>query len=370
MEMKYYLRIIQRGWWIILLVILASVNTSLIVSFLMTPQYETTARFVVSPNSSLFTDTWDVVSSLDTLDRRSIINTYKEVLDTPSIYNAHPDISALNPNELDDYETVITVIPDTNIVQLTVTGPNPEKAVKVANAISTSSIGFINNLYPVYSFNVLNEPELPIDPVQPRPLQNVILALVAGAIIGVGLAFLRDQLVNTVESMRLRAIVDNVTTAYTKDYFEKRLAEEIEQHPEAVLSMGIINFRGIDEVKDVFPKAMINRGLQHLTQIVREELRGRDLVGKWDDTQLAVMLPATPGSAAENTFRRLQKILSGTLEFADSGDMVINPDPCVGISSNQNKLSAEHLVRETTRAAEKASAIQGDTVVYVEPLHH
>lgn len=367
MEMKYYLRIIQRGWWIILLVVLAAVNTSLIVSFLMTPQYETTTRFVVSPNASLFNDTWDVVSSLDTLDRRSIINTYKEVLATPSIYNTNPELADLSSAEIEDYSTLVTVVPDTNIVQLTVSGPDPNKTVKISKVISSSSIVYINNLYPVYSFNVLNEPELPVEPIKPNPVQNAVLALIAGAIIGVGLAFLRDQILTTVESMRLRAIVDQVTTAYTKDYFEKRLNEEIEQNPDSIISMGIVNFRGIDEIIDVFPKAMVSQALQKLTQTVREELRGRDLVGRWDDTQLAVMLPATTGAAAENTFRRIQKLLQHPIEFADAGEMVINPEPCIGIAATQNHSSLDDLVQQTIRATERATAVKGDTVILSSP---
>ena len=366
MEMRYYLRILQKGWWIILLVILVAVNTSLVVSYLSEPQYQTVSKFVVSPNASLFTDSWDVVSSLDTLDRRSIINTYKEVLASPSIFESHPTIAAMSDTEFEDYTELVTVVPDTNIVQLTVSGPDPQKIVEISKAISSSSIGYINNLYPVYSFDVLAEPEVPTEPFQPRPVQNGLLALVVGLVVGVGLAFLRSQLQDTIESVRLRAIVDNVSTAYTKEYFEKRLFEEVAQNPGSTLSLGIINFRGLEEVFDVLPRAFTAEAIQGLTQTLREELRGRDLVGRWDRAQLAVMLPSTPGSAAENTFRRIQRILSEKIQFGDASEIVIEPDPCIGIATTQNEDSMDELVLETTAAMEKASAIVGDTVVSVE----
>ena len=131
MEMRYYLRIIQRGWWIILLVILAAVNASFIVSYLTVPQYQTVSQFVVSPNAALFTDSWDVVSSLDVLDRRTIINTYKEVLGSPSIYSTHPTIAALGKEGFEEYTSLVTVIPDTNIVQLSVSGPDEQMVVDI-----------------------------------------------------------------------------------------------------------------------------------------------------------------------------------------------------------------------------------------------
>lgn len=366
MEMRYYLRIIQRGWWIILLTVLVAVNASLIVSYLTVPQFQTVSRFVVSPNATLFTDSWDVVSSLDTLDRRSIINTYKEVLASPTIYAGHETIAAMSLAELEEYSTLVTVIPDTNIVQLTVSGPDANKVVAISKAISSSSIGYINNLYPVYSFDVMTQPEVPIEPFQPRPIQNALLALIAGLVIGLGLAFLRDQLQNTIESMRLRTIVDNVSTAYTKDYFEKRLLEEISMNPGKTISLGIINFRGLEEIMGVLPQGLTNQAIQQLTQIVREELRGKDLVGRWEKSQLAVMLPSTPLSAAENTFRRIQGMLGDEIKFEDSSDLVINPDPCIGIVTTSKEDSHEELVEETLNAVEKASAIVGDTLVSSE----
>jgi len=366
MEMRYYLRIIQRGWWIILLTILVAVNASLIVSYLTVPQFQTISRFVVSPNATLFTDSWDVVSSLDTLDRRSIINTYKEVLADPTIYSNHETIAAMSPEELAQYTTLVTVVPDTNIVQMTVSGPDANKVVGISKAISSSSIGYINDLYPVYSFDVMTQPEVPTEPYQPKPVQNALLALIVGLIVGLGLAFLRDQLQNTIESMRMRTIVDNVSTAYTKDYFEKRLLGEMSMIPGKTISLGIINFRGLEEVMDVLPQGLTNQTIQRLTQIVREELRGRDLVGRWDRSQLAVMLPTTPMSAAENTFRRLQGMLQDEIRFEDSSDLVIHPDPCIGIGVTSKEDSLEELVEETENAVEKASAIMGDTLVSVE----
>lgn len=366
MEMRYYLRIIQRGWWIILLTILVAVNASLIVSYLTVPQFQTVSRFVVSPNATLFTDSWDVVSSLDTLDRRSIINTYKEVLASPTIYADHETIASISPEELDEYTTLVTVVPDTNIVQMTVSGPDANRVVAISKAISSSSIGYINDLYPVYSFDIMTQPEVPTEPFQPKPLQNALLALIAGLIIGLGLAFLRDQLQNTIESMRQRTIVDGVSTAYTRDYFEKRLLGEISMNPGKTTSLGIINFRGLEEVMDVLPQGLTNQTIQNLTQIVREELRGRDLVGRWGRSQLAVMLPSTPLSAAEQTFRRLQRMLGDEIRFEDSSDLVIHPDPCIGIGATSKEDSLEELLEETEDAVEKASAIVGDTLVSVE----
>lgn len=364
MEVKYYFRVLQRGWWILLLTIVIAVNTSLIVSYLVPPRYQSNSRYVVSPNATLYDDTWDVVSSLDTLDRRSIINTYKEVLASSITDYSRMDVfSGMSEEDIEDYEILVTVVPDSNVVNLSVTGPSPQKVVDISYEISESAISFINELYPVYSFNVLDEPSVPTEPFSPKPLQNAGLALIAGAIIGIALVFLRDQLQNTIESVRLRSIVDSVSTAYTRDYFERRLIEEITQKPSDSLSLGIINFRGLEEVIDVIPQSFANRAIQELTQTLKEELRGRDLVGRWDKTKLAVMLPNTAGSAAEYTFVRLQKILSKPIQFVDVEDLDFDPDPCVGIAAGTSEIDYDNLIALAEDAEEKASASQGETII-------
>lgn len=364
MEVKYYFRVLQRGWWILLLTIVIAVNTSLIVSYLVPPQYQSNSRYVVSPNATLFDDTWDVVSSLDTLDRRSIINTYKEVLASSTTnYASMNAFAEMSEEEIDEYEILVTVVPDSNVVNLSVTGPDPRRVVEISYEISETAINFINELYPVYSFNVLDDPSIPTEPYSPRPIQNAGLALIAGAIVGLALVFLRDQLQNTIESVRLRSIVDSVSTAYTRDYFERRLIEEITQKPNDSLSLGIINFRGLEEVIDVIPQAFANRAIQELTQKLKEELRGRDLVGRWDKTKLSVMLPNTAGSAAEYTFVRLQKILAKPILFADVEDLEVEPDPCIGIAAGTSEIEYDNLVELAEDAEEKASAMQGETII-------
>ncbi|MEN9430350.1 MAG: Chain length determinant protein, partial [Pseudomonadota bacterium] len=88
----------RRGWWIILVTTLIATNVSLLVSYFTPPVYQTSERFIVSPNASIFSSSWDIVSSLDTLDRRSIINTYKELLANQTFYVKSPEMQKIGSN--------------------------------------------------------------------------------------------------------------------------------------------------------------------------------------------------------------------------------------------------------------------------------
>ena len=91
MEINLYLRALRRGWWMIVLTMVVAVNTSLLISYFTVPIYRATMRFILSPNAVVYESSWDIVSSLDVLEGRSIINTYKEVLESPSIYGNSPE---------------------------------------------------------------------------------------------------------------------------------------------------------------------------------------------------------------------------------------------------------------------------------------
>jgi diguanylate cyclase (GGDEF)-like protein len=366
MEINIYLRTLQRGWWIIVLVMLAAMNFSLLISYLTPPVYETSSRFVVSPNAAVYSNSWDIVSSLDTLDRRSIINTYKELLASPAVYATSPEIQQISPAELEtQYDIVVVVVPDTNILRLTVDGPDPNTVVLIAKAIGSQALDYINKLYPVYNFSVLDQPDMPTKPIRPEPVKNAGLALLVGAILGTGLAFSREQLQFSFERLRERSVIDTVSSAYNRAYFERKLREEVTQNPDTNLSLGIINLRGIEERLNVFPQATIDRVINKVTQTLKSELRGRDIVGRWDSTQLSVMLPSAPSSAVESTFKRIQKYLEEPIQLNETGDLAIRPGPCIGVVSRNQFESSDALIERAKSAVEQASSFGSSSMVYL-----
>ena len=365
MEMNIYLRTLQRGWWIIVLMMLAAMNFSLLVSYLTPPIYEASSRFVVSPNAAVYSNSWDIVDSLDTLDRRSIINTYKELLAGQAVYGDSPELVEMGQDELAKYSIVAVVIPDTNILKLTVEGPDPNGVVLVAKAVGTEALDYINKLYPVYNFNILDDPEVPIKPIRPEPVNNAALALLIGAVLGTGLAFSREQLQNSFVRLKERSIVDPVSSAYNRSYFERRLREEVIKNPDATLSLGFINFRGIEESMDVIPQAMIDRAIYKVTETLKSELRGRDIVGRWDRTQLSVLLPYAPNAAIESTFKRIQKHLEVPIQLNETGDIIIRPDPCIGVVSRDQFESADSMLNRAKMAMDQASSFGVPTVIFL-----
>jgi len=366
MEINIYLKTLQRGWWIIVLVMFTAMNVSLLISYFTPPVYEASSRFVVSPNASVYTNSWDIVSSLDTLDRRSIINTYKELLTSTAVYDASSEIQKLSPQLIEEqYNISVVVIPETNILKLSVEGPDPDTIIQISNAIGTEALDYVNQLYPVYNFSILEGPERPTTPIRPEPVKNAGLALLVGAVLGTVLAFSREQLQYSFEQIRERSSIDSVTSAYTRNHFEKRIREEILQNPDASLTLGIINFRGIEDSIAALPQTMLDLAMKKVAQMLKSELRGRDIIGRWEMSQLSVLLASASSSAIELTFKRIQKYLAGQIPLNETGDIVIRPDPCIGVVSRNPFEASDDLIERAKSAVEQASSYETPGVVYL-----
>src|SRR5690242_12949188 len=247
MEIRYYLRMVQRSWWLIVTSVLVAVNLSLVYSYyIATPLYESSARFIISPNLT-YVEGRDLVNSLEALDKRSIITTYAEVINSPQIIDGTIMLLNGNPDDFADYTTSFAVLPETNIISFTVRGPNPEVTAMMANSIGQHAIDFIQQLYLAYDIDFLDKATPPDEPYYPQPMQDATLAFLVGAVIGVGLAIFRDILTSSVERLSERKMFDHESQAFSRPYFERRAREEIANHPDGVLTLGFVFLNGIEE---------------------------------------------------------------------------------------------------------------------------
>jgi capsular polysaccharide biosynthesis protein len=335
MEIRFFLKIIQRGWWMIAISALLAVNFSLIYSYyIATPEYEAVARFIVSPNLQN-TDSRDMVNSLEALDKRSIIATYAEVLNSYQITNEALGLLGKDPAEFTAYTTAATLLPDANIIRYSVKGPDPEVAAMLANGIGQYAIDYVRKLYVVYNIDFLDKATPAEIPSTPRPLQDAILALLVGIVIGVGLAIFRDQVSGTLARIGQRNMIDYESQSLARVYFERRIRQEVTAQPNAVTTLGIIHLNGMQEIYDSLPQVYINQILRKVSGTLKSELRGNDLVGRWSKLQFGVFMLSTDGASALRRLERIREILDQPIALEGADELSIHLDPRIGFSDRQ-----------------------------------
>ncbi len=358
MEVKLYFRMLQRGWWIILLAAMVGLSASLGLSYLATPQYEASALFILSPSASI-TSKNDVVDSLDTLDRPSIAATYAEIINSKRIFRSACERIGQDPTSIAENYTIQTVVlPESSVLSLSVSGPNPDLAASLANTIGIEAIGFSRSLNQAYELNVLDSAVAPEEPFSPKPLRDAFLGFVLGAAAGVILAVLSEQIRVPIDAYKNRLRTDSDTGVYNKKYFSRLVDEEVTQNADQGLSIGIVELTGLSDLLETLPAAGLQSLLLKVKKILRRELRGNDIIGRWSEIGFALLLPTTTGTAAARTFDRLHRALAQPIHLSSYG-ITVNLDPHIGGAVYSNSITPQELLEKAQSSLEHS--IHGDT---------
>jgi diguanylate cyclase (GGDEF)-like protein len=352
MEIKLYLRMLQKGWWIILLAGLVALASSLVVSFLTPPQYSATARFIIIPSPSLKTS-GEVINSLNTLDRVSVVATYVEVMNSEKIFQDSLAFLNLSSASMEGYTVQAFALPSSSVLELTVTGSDPDLVAELSNAIGQQTIIFANSINFILTINFLDVATPSTDPISPQPLRDAGLALVIGVVIGSVFAILSEQIRIPFEVYKQRLNIDGMTGVYNSRYFRRIIEEMISEDPDRNFSMGVVEINGLRDLLESLPPSGLQQLLQKVTDILRNELRGNDVIGRWDDVSFSILLPETPGNATSKTFDRIYQALSSPIELSQF-DITINLDPHIGGVVYSNRITTQELFSKASDSLDEA----------------
>ncbi len=194
MQLQTFFKALRRSWWIIGLVALAALSLALVIAYMATPQYRARAQFIVSPGPSLLaSQDRDLIDGIEALDKRTIVATYAEVMGSGRIQREAAEDLGILPPELAAYQFSAVVLPSASVLEVAVSGPNPEKAAQLANQTGERAISFIEERYLVFKVEMLTPAQPARQPFLPNPGRDASLALVLGLIFGTTLAVVREQ---------------------------------------------------------------------------------------------------------------------------------------------------------------------------------
>lgn len=361
MEIRLYFQMIKRGWWVILLTALIATVAALGASYIVSPQYKAVARFILNPKN-IAPNSPDIgLWGLDILSNQTVITTYMEVMSSDRIYRDALAEEGLSMVEAEDYTYEVQVLPNSSVIELSVSGPDPNVTAGLANAIGNQSILFTSLLNDYYRVDFLDEALPPEIPESPQPIRDAILAFGIGLLLGGVIAIIRDQLMTSLDAYRLRFQLDNVTGVLNHRHIEKALEDELAQNPDDILSIGFIELENLVELEDTLPTAGYQNVLRQVTSTLQQELRGHDVIGRWEDNKFLIILPKTSGSAAKGIFNRISAMLSKPVTLRHL-DLSIDLNPLIGGAEYSSNISYKELLEKADEALETAQKSKADPV--------
>lgn len=196
-SIKDIFKTLKKRWKLImLLTLIAALISGTISYFLLTPVYQSSTQILVNQKQS--------ENQLDSTQIRSnidMINTYSVIIKSPAILEKVIDELDLKES-IDQLSGKITITSQENsqVFSLTVQDSNPTKSVEIANAVSETFQKEIKDIMNVDNVSVLAKAEIKEHPtpIKPNPVLNIAIAVVAGLMAGIGLAFLLEYMDNTI----------------------------------------------------------------------------------------------------------------------------------------------------------------------------
>ena len=187
---------IRKRWIMIVAITLTATIISGVISFfVIDPVYEASTKVFVGKEES--DDA--AYNSSDINMYQQLLQTYAQAIQTKDLVNRA--ISGLNYDKLEASSVVnsltVTPISSTQILQIKYQSKNPEEARDVLKSVTDEFIVTAKELVPNGNVRVIEEVELPENPVSPNKKMNIAIAFLLGLMVSVGLVFLLEYLDNT-----------------------------------------------------------------------------------------------------------------------------------------------------------------------------
>ena len=187
---------IKKRWIIIVAITLTATIISGIISFfVIDPVYEASTKVFVGKEEN---DNAAYNSSEINMYQQ-LLQTYAQAIKTKDLVNRA--ISGLKYDGLEARNVVesLTVNPisNTQILQIKYQSKDPNEAKDVLKSVTDEFIVTAKELVPNGNVRIIEEVELPQNPVRPNKKMNIAIAFLLGLMVSVGLVFLLEYLDNT-----------------------------------------------------------------------------------------------------------------------------------------------------------------------------
>jgi len=189
------LRVIwRRAWLILLLAILFAGSAIGYDIFAKTPQYQSSTKIYIGQGQDVDQSSFGAnVSGL-----QDVTITLSEAVETRSVAEGVIQRLGLSTTPGGLLASLsVEQVPETQFIDVYYTDPNPQRAQQVAGAVGETFSERVSELSPGSSSlyaTVWDQASVPQEPVSPKPLRDAALAFVLGAMLGIALAFVLEQL--------------------------------------------------------------------------------------------------------------------------------------------------------------------------------
>ncbi len=183
-----HLEPLRRGWWVGVLTLAVALAACRFLTARQSPQYRSAVKVVVGPDPGL-AETSEILRTLETLERRTVLATFAELSQSPQVREQAAIAMGVAVPDLRPYRLSAAIVPNTNVIRIVSEGPAPERAADLANAVASVFGAEAGRLYRPFAIESLTRASAAGRPFLPDPRRNLVVAGTLGLFLGLGLAY-------------------------------------------------------------------------------------------------------------------------------------------------------------------------------------
>jgi len=198
LNLRDYWHILRKNWMLVVAATFFAAFVGAVFTVVSTPMYtSTTSLFVSTPSGA---NTADLLTGSTFTQQR--VKSYAGIVTSPSVLDPVGSSLGLTDSKKVLPDRITTDVPlNTVVINITITDESPFRAASIANAVGESLTNVVaqletptgSSISPIKLSTI--EPGTVADkPDSPKPLLNMALAILAGLVIGFGVALLRENL--------------------------------------------------------------------------------------------------------------------------------------------------------------------------------
>lgn len=159
-----------------------------------------------------------------------------------------------------------------------------------------------------------------------------------------GIKVLVDKLKSGEDSSSSLAIIDPLTGAFNRRYFDMRINEEMNRsiRYSTIFSLSIIDLDHFKDINDTYGHQVGDIVLKELIVIIKENIRETDIVARYGGEEFVIIYPCTPRSGVLTQLERLRTVVESH-KFIDLNRPVTIS---VGAADSAGKSDAALIVQE------------------------
>ena len=190
MEIKIFLRLLLKRWWVILPIVLITAIGTMVFTSYQTPIYSASVTYVVSPSPEILNGT-SFLSGLSVLGGQpSVVNTYASIATSTTVKQKTGEAFGLNLSQTSNLNVDSRVQSGTNVIEIIVEGTDALLVQAFANRVGESTVEYVDKLDGVFDMKILDDAKAPDRAIRPDMRLNLVLGLAFGIALGCGIAFL------------------------------------------------------------------------------------------------------------------------------------------------------------------------------------